>query len=348
MSYRETGMRASALPMWWAFCISHRCQKLNFNTMKKTFIYLFLGLLIFPQITFASWWNPISWFNNWSFFTRIETKTEILEKRIKELESKMNATTTTSLPVSNTVTATTSAKKASNITTDQPKSQKPIVISEENFNTALSTALLQSLPSFIAFKDYIISFIGVVDNRIAMLDKLIVSTKNYIDTSTETYVFTMSDGSTMTPQDLQEIMLKAYQANREHVKVTKDQLSLIYLNKYNGIISQLTTYNSQLPNLLINRPELIKQLNNLSTLTSTAKIDSAKVEEIYTSFKKSSEESDKLYTSSWNKISNLLGAYRDKLEYVPKPIYLPVNTTRFTDCNISSYTGGGTINCFSY
>lgn len=35
--------------------------------MKKYLSVLFLIAFIIPSVAFASWWNPFSWFNNWSF-----------------------------------------------------------------------------------------------------------------------------------------------------------------------------------------------------------------------------------------------------------------------------------------
>ncbi len=57
--------------------------------MKKYITILALIIIIIPSIAFASWWNPLSWFNNWSF-SKGENKTEILEKRILELEQKLD------------------------------------------------------------------------------------------------------------------------------------------------------------------------------------------------------------------------------------------------------------------
>lgn len=56
--------------------------------MKKSFTTLLVLTLVIPQLVLASWWNPFSWFDNWSFF-RKEDKTQILEKRILELEKKI-------------------------------------------------------------------------------------------------------------------------------------------------------------------------------------------------------------------------------------------------------------------
>lgn len=62
--------------------------------MKKYLSILIFTTFIFPSVALASWWNPFSWFNNWSFSEKLEPKTEILEKRILELESKLNSSTT--------------------------------------------------------------------------------------------------------------------------------------------------------------------------------------------------------------------------------------------------------------
>jgi hypothetical protein len=65
--------------------------------MKKIVIFILIITFALPHFVLASWWNPVSWFNNWSFSGKTETKTEILEKRIRELENKLNTSTTTSI-----------------------------------------------------------------------------------------------------------------------------------------------------------------------------------------------------------------------------------------------------------
>ncbi len=65
--------------------------------MKKILSLVFVTTLIIPSLAFASWWNPTSWFDNWSFTNKTDTKTEILEKRIQELES--NLITQKSIPI---------------------------------------------------------------------------------------------------------------------------------------------------------------------------------------------------------------------------------------------------------
>ena len=62
------------------------------NKHINKFVGLGLALSILPQIALASWWNPFSWFEKKP--TTTDTKTEVLEKRIQELESKLNGTAT--------------------------------------------------------------------------------------------------------------------------------------------------------------------------------------------------------------------------------------------------------------
>jgi hypothetical protein len=64
--------------------------------MKKIIIASIFTILVIPNFVLAAWWNPLSWFNKWSFSEKT-TKTEVLEKRIQELENKLATTSTTSV-----------------------------------------------------------------------------------------------------------------------------------------------------------------------------------------------------------------------------------------------------------
>ncbi len=58
--------------------------------MKKViFLSLFITLII-PNIVLAAWWNPLSWFNGWTFTKNENNQTQILEKRIEELENQID------------------------------------------------------------------------------------------------------------------------------------------------------------------------------------------------------------------------------------------------------------------
>lgn len=61
--------------------------------MKKSMVLLaLLAFLAFPTVTHASWWNPTTWFNNWTFVSKKSVRNEELNFRLKELEKKLQET----------------------------------------------------------------------------------------------------------------------------------------------------------------------------------------------------------------------------------------------------------------
>ncbi len=66
----------------------------------KLGVGLVLATIIFiPQIAIAAWWNPFTW----AIFNKAETKTQILENRIVELENKLKSVATTTVSTSTNV-----------------------------------------------------------------------------------------------------------------------------------------------------------------------------------------------------------------------------------------------------
>lgn len=60
--------------------------------MKKILPIIVLALIV-PHIALASWWNPFSW----NVFRKSESKTQVLENRVKELEKKLDSTATSTI-----------------------------------------------------------------------------------------------------------------------------------------------------------------------------------------------------------------------------------------------------------
>jgi hypothetical protein len=64
--------------------------------MKKYISVLFLVAFIIPLVTFASWWNPLSWFNSWTFNKKEVTpqvqieKQKTSEEKIIELQKQLD------------------------------------------------------------------------------------------------------------------------------------------------------------------------------------------------------------------------------------------------------------------
>ena len=67
--------------------------------MRKYILTLVLAFTIIPQIAFASWWNPISWFDGWNQNNQSKNNTQILEKRIYDLEKKIENKEEVKVPV---------------------------------------------------------------------------------------------------------------------------------------------------------------------------------------------------------------------------------------------------------
>lgn len=66
-----------------------------FRYMKNVIKILALFIIITPLAVSAAWWNPLSWFDGWSFISKKEKNTEVslLEQKIKELEGKIESST---------------------------------------------------------------------------------------------------------------------------------------------------------------------------------------------------------------------------------------------------------------
>lgn len=85
-------------------------------------------MFLAPSVALASWWNPFSWFNGWSF-QKSNQETKILEERIQELEAKLNE------PEANLTTTEITTEQQPK-TTQQPQIserivEKPVFITKE-------------------------------------------------------------------------------------------------------------------------------------------------------------------------------------------------------------------------
>jgi hypothetical protein len=85
----------------------------------KRLIPLLLIVILLPQVAMATWWNPISWFNGWSFM-RSDAEKKALEYRVKELEERLNRA------------------EGSGSTTTQNTSKTKITTGEKNFTKSSS------------------------------------------------------------------------------------------------------------------------------------------------------------------------------------------------------------------
>jgi cytoskeletal protein RodZ len=64
--------------------------------MKKSIFILLLLVFVAPSVAFASWWNPFSWFNGWTFHEEISS--EIVQPQSPPLIDEPNSPSTSSIP----------------------------------------------------------------------------------------------------------------------------------------------------------------------------------------------------------------------------------------------------------
>lgn len=116
--------------------------------MKKYLSILLLILFIIPSVALASWWNPFSWFNGWTFHktevappVQVETqktpeeKINELQAQLDELKKEKSDSTTTKTPVVNNKQ---NAPKT-NPTSTENLNEIPLSMLVFNFNSIYNT-----------------------------------------------------------------------------------------------------------------------------------------------------------------------------------------------------------------
>jgi len=90
----------------------------------KKWLVVIISFLIIPQVTLAAWWNPFKW----TLPSKKPSQTQILENRIKELETKLNTATTTPItPKVSPAKSTQTENKQQSKTVAVPE-QVPVVV----------------------------------------------------------------------------------------------------------------------------------------------------------------------------------------------------------------------------
>jgi hypothetical protein len=142
--------------------------------MKKYFKYLFTILLvcfIIPQIAFASWWNPFSW----KIFNRTDTKTQVLENRIKELENKLNVVAPTAPVVKDVVKTTPKQTVSTSIPAPASVVVPPVVTLTPNTYKVPARYVNPKTGNLYTATEYAQSLIAECASQNKVVDKLNIS-----------------------------------------------------------------------------------------------------------------------------------------------------------------------------
>jgi len=167
--------------------------------MARKIILILILALIVPQVALAAWWNPLSWFDGWSFFKKNDSKKEILENRVKELEQKLEESSQTSQLSAPSIQSITETREPKSVeisakrTTKQLNSIVPppvnntlsleveyknLVIDYKKFESEVTLALDQLKPSRLSSPlqarryEYVQGFLGELSYQVRMLRAL--------------------------------------------------------------------------------------------------------------------------------------------------------------------------------
>jgi hypothetical protein len=161
--------------------------------MKKYFSILFLGMFIIPSIAFASWWNPLSWFNNWGFH-KTEPPTQVQaeiqktpDEKINELQKQVDE-----LKKQKEESLSQESSKSSSVTTSKkPEVIKPKISTDAEINDLLaifdntSLQLALSLSRIVEDYDTLLNYSSYYSYEVATtsatLNSLGDDIKNYMD-----------------------------------------------------------------------------------------------------------------------------------------------------------------------
>lgn len=114
-----------------------------FNGMKRLLPILVVALLI-PQFALAAWWNPFSW-NVWRIFDRSNNETQVLEERVKELERKLEETSSSTL-------STTDSNEESGVTEKQASTPTKVPIKQtDSQKNVVSPTKIQGGPVNVVY-----------------------------------------------------------------------------------------------------------------------------------------------------------------------------------------------------
>lgn len=325
--------------------------------MKKYLLSLLLIILIVPSVALASWWNPFSWFNGWTFHKseiapQVQTETQKTpEEKINELQKqvgdlknqKLNSDSTTT---TNSLNIPKTTKKIVSTSTKPIQPEKPIVpasiplVQTEKQVSSITNPALESVDKYgMTDADWVreIASITTVRERISSNEKYITKNEEYI-TNLDSGINTVLN--TLTSSGLLDSTGKQYA--QSYIDLAQ-KLQLGYKNEI----------------------DLVKSENNLlnQIITATYNHDKDLMEKLGKTFTSNSEEFNILMkqdvslftqqTSAFNIFYNYFKLHIQSYNSTPTytPTYIPPQTQQYnTDCSISSYYGGGggTANCTTY
>ena len=308
---------------------------------KKTlFLGVLVTLLIIPQITLAAWWNPLSWFNNWRFSESVPAvETQTLERRIKELEKKLEsvesiatstATTTIAEEIKPVVAPPVSVKPVSAKPPQTSQFQQPQPATE-NFAPIVAEAAKREAESFGNLSRLADDIAIYIDGDLSQITK----TRN----QTQAY-FNGSEGD----DDIADAFIDAYNADIKTMTDYKDyflkakvgmgQNILLYTDLAN------TTFGSK-----ISKKEAIVAIKSIGESTAW-EISRDYINTQFEKYKTYRENQNDEYEETFAYLQGHIDSRQSSIPTYTPPIapLIQIPQTRQTYCNVNN----NSISCESF
>lgn len=180
--------------------------------MKKKIILIIIAIIV-PNLAFASWWNPFSWFHRQDVLPVEVSQTQILENKIKDLESKIEkmSASTTQIQI---IATTTSPKGISNIN----KNTKSLV-------KKIEQDVVETRDYKILYDDLIFKYSYLRDKKLAS-DIVVTAESEIKDTNNNIHLIYLNKLQGTLNQDLNVIDKRDPSTfdlyNQKYLQVIKD------------------------------------------------------------------------------------------------------------------------------
>lgn len=299
----------------------------------KISILILLAVIMVPQVASAAWWNPFSW----KIFHRTDTKTQILENRVKELEKKLeNVATSTadSIQTKKSGAIKTETEEPNKITINPQKQTTPTpATTNYNFSQGLVDLFNKRAELYDNFYKLNQSIIEYIDKNISSLTSTRNKMKAYRDGL-------LSSGSVDT--SILDTFVEAYDADIEATNSYKN-VFLLY-NRYAQSMSNIHKDSArQSMGIFVSKQDFTVALQDFQNDTKLTDLEK-KFDSMFEEYKTYRENTDNEYNRANAYILGVYnGAKSSIIQYTPQP--LPrIPTMQNTYCSMA----GNTISCNSY
>jgi hypothetical protein len=294
---------------------------------KLSILVLLLAIAI-PQVVFASWWNPLSWFDNWSFFNRANSKTQVLENRIKELEEKLGTTT----PSVAENKATSSIKSEPEKTESPIFKPKPVVPKEENFSSVMFNAYNNQADTIQKLSNVVEDMISYVDIGLDSITTLRNQLRAY------------GQGFGQNTEII-DTLVSEYNSDVEMVNIYRRYFVNIKKSLDDGS-SEFRAAAQKASTVYVSRQEAVTEITELNT-TTVYKHISNDLDEEFEKYKTYRKNKDNEYKEAMAYLQGMVDSSKSSYvpRYTPQPLpTISVPTAQSTYCNVY----GNSISCNSY